>query len=232
MEVATNTGMRCTALLMLTSVAGAAWPAAAQVSVPFAVAAAHAEQAEASPSSILPAHHTVPEAEDGFATVVVPPSQLHAADPSYSHEILIGDAAAGSLVGTATLLFGICFLGSVEAPEHFTCPIMQGALWAGVAAFVLPSPVIHVIHARPGAALAALLLRGLPIAAIAFPPDGTEQWLPLAAFFALLAAPPIDWFVLADPAPATTRTDSQPLGWRPALYATGSGGGVRIAGSF
>lgn len=126
----------------------------------------------------------------------------------YSGPVMLADGIALGLLLTGSVLGAVCVLATFGSSseddsiaDSIACPIAIISIAGAATTFLLVPPIIHLVHARPAAALLSFTLRAaLPAGGAALSLATDESSLVAVAFLAgIAAAIAVDWAVLTRP---------------------------------
>ncbi|HET7544014.1 MAG TPA: hypothetical protein VFK05_29285 [Polyangiaceae bacterium] len=152
----------------------------------------------------------------------------------YGGQLLISDAVTLSVFGTG---IGLANAGKTGSTAQNIAP---GFLWAGTLGYVFAPATIHVVHGRPGIALASASLRFVaPLFGAFLGTSGCRNgncgsesgpWVGLTA--GILLASLLDAGAFAYDRRATTSEQTAQFGVSPFLSSDGKRGELRVFGTF
>jgi hypothetical protein len=113
--------------------------------------------------------------------------------------------------------------------------VALGSLVLAGATFTLASPIIHIAHERPVAALGAFALRAvLPAGVLLLSVESADPASAAAGLLfvgSLVTAMFVDWFVLAVPG-ESERREPHTVAWQPSVLALRGGAGLGVVARY
>lgn len=161
---------------------------------------------------------------------------------SYGKQIATADGATGALLVVTGIMGFACVVGSIDRYDdgednnsRAICAVALGSLVLTGATFTLASPIIHLVHERPGAAFGAFALRAvLPAGVLLVSAESRDPASAVAGLLfvgSLVTAMFVDWFVLAVPGKPEAR-EPHTVAWQPSVLALRGGAGLGVVARY